>query len=575
MKLKFKKNNRKKLNNIKIGWKYALVFAITMALFIISAGIVFYQTQNIKNAIEVQTIKGDKSVMMTEMGSLIRTKDVRVANYVVMARQETYDEFIEKSDQFDQLLNILKQDITDERQLNILNQVIENNKEYNDLFLNVIAPAVDRQNKPVYITARAQSDKLRSETVQLLDNLRKMVQEERNMAIQASNMELDRANMVLATSIILSLLIGSILLMFLNRMIQRNLNEVVSMASEISKGNLQVDSIKYEGNDEIGQLAKANNQMRDNLKQIIEKIAAATVDVSSKSEELTQSSNEVKQGSEQIASTMQELSSGAESQANSSSSLSEMMDSFTKKIQYAYKNGEDVAKTSNEILNITDEGSELMKKSVQQMKTIDAIVKESVTKVQGLDDQTKEISKLVKVIQDIAEQTNLLSLNAAIEAARAGEHGKGFAVVANEVRKLAEQVSDSVVDITNIVGNIQKESSLVAESLQSGYEEVDQGTQQIEVTGQTFETINQSVTDMTKRIESISNNLKEIVKSSEEMNTSIQDIASVSEESAAGVEQAAASAQQSSSSMEEISSNADELAKLAEDLNDQIKMFKL
>src|SRR5690625_3214680 len=142
---------------------------------------------------------------------------------------------------------------------------------------------------------------------------------------------------------------------------------------------------------------------------------------------------------------------------------------------------------------MTNEGSQLMETSNQQMMKVNEIVQDAVAKVQGLDAQAQEISKLVSVIQDIAEQTNLLALNAAIEAARAGEHGDGFSVVADEVRKLAEQVANSITNITDIVSSIQNESSHVTKSLQNGYEEVEQGTKQIETTSEKFEEINQAI----------------------------------------------------------------------------------
>src|SRR5690625_3746532 len=208
-----------------------------------------------------------------------------------------------------------------------------------------------------------------------------------------------------------------------------------------------------------------------------------------------------------------------------------------------------------------------MNASTKQMAKIDEIVQDAVQKVEVLDKNSHEITKLVSVIQDIADQTNLLALNAAIEAARAGEHGQGFAVVANEVRKLAEEVSASVTDITNIVERNHAESNAVTEALHSGYDEVSHGATQIKETGETFNQINTSVMNMAERISVVSGNLSEIVASSQQMNSSIQEIAAISEQSAAGVEQTTASSQQTSSAMEEVVENTNELATLAEDLN--------
>lgn len=360
-----------------------------------------------------------------------------------------------------------------------------------------------------------------------------------------------------------------------SRSITNPISKIVDHVEKIASGDLSAKPVTFNNKGEIGQLASAMNNMQVSLKEMIENVSDVTTNLTLQSGELKQSANEVREGSEQIASTMQELSSGAETQASSSSALLEMMEDFVKKIQEANHSGEGVSETSNEVLSLTNKGSQLMNQSVSQMKTIDHIVKDAVLKVQGLDQQSQEISKLVQVIEAIAEQTNLLSLNAAIEAARAGEHGKGFAVVANEVRKLAEQVKASIGDITSIVQKIQNESSSVVESLQEGYKEVDEGSKQIEVTGQTFGTISDAVLEVVSNIKTISSNLKEIADNSKNMNKSIEEIASVSEESAAGIEQTAASSQQSTSSMDVVARRADDLATLSDQLTKQIQRFHL
>ena len=299
----------------------------------------------------------------------------------------------------------------------------------------------------------------------------------------------------IAITVLAILILSVIVSVLIARRIRRPITDLQKNMKRVEEGDLTVDLIQHR-DDEIGQLSASTHEMKESIKRIIEQLQEATEAVSEQSRGLKQSADEVREGSEQIASTMEELSAGSESQAHSSSRLSEMMDSFVNEIREARHNGENVADSSQQVLSMTNDGSEMMRHSVNQMQNIDQIVKDAVEKVRGLDQQSQEISKLVQVIQDIAEQTNLLSLNAAIEAARAGEHGKGFAVVADEVRKLAEQVTNSVEDITGIVTGIQNESTNVVTTLKHGYEEVDQGTKQMKVTGETFDKIEESVTDM-------------------------------------------------------------------------------
>ncbi|GKV65973.1 MULTISPECIES: methyl-accepting chemotaxis protein [Sporosarcina] len=369
--------------------------------------------------------------------------------------------------------------------------------------------------------------------------------------------------------------VGVMASMITSSIITKPIKIVTNRMKQIAAGDISQEPLDMNGRDEIGQLGTAINDMNENVRQMLSEIDNVSSSVSSHSEELTQSSSEVNTASAQIAATMQELTVGIESEANTAGELAMQMEQFTAKIEEANRKGEAIQQSSETVLTQTMTGAELMKTSSEQMGMIDAIVQEAVVKIKGLDTQTQEISKLVVVIKNIADQTNLLALNAAIEAARAGEHGKGFAVVADEVRSLAEQVAVSVKDITDIVGNIQLESSSVATSLEKGYEEVEKGTAQLQTTSQTFAEISDSVNEVGENITVMSANLAEIASSSEKMSEAIEEIAAIAEESAAGVEQTSAASQQTSSSMEEVAGSSAHLAKLAEDLSGLVRQFKL
>ncbi|WP_346235173.1 HAMP domain-containing methyl-accepting chemotaxis protein [Lysinibacillus telephonicus] len=361
----------------------------------------------------------------------------------------------------------------------------------------------------------------------------------------------------------------------MSRRISKPIVQVANVMNELSKGNLQLNINESTNKDEIGQLTNATRVMQKNLHEAIVKVSKAAASVNQKSDSLKELSNSIQLGSEQISSTMQELAYGTESEAQNISDLASNISNFKESIEKTNQKGVQVHKDSFEVLTLTSEGTKLMQSSNEQMNKINLIMQEAVGKMGHLDNQTKQIEKLVLIIEEIANQTNLLALNAAIEAARAGEHGKGFAVVADEVKKLAEQVSLSVTDITQIVSNIQNETTIVEASLKKGYSEVQQGTNQIHATNETFTQISSSVTNMVNNIEEIIAQLSENVSHIKYMNESTEEVAAISEESAAAIEETAATANEFNLSIEEVSKKTAELDELAILLKELVDRFKL
>lgn len=223
----------------------------------------------------------------------------------------------------------------------------------------------------------------------------------------------------------------------------------------------------------------------------------------------------------------------------------------------------------------TLQGSAFVQDTVAQMRLINDAVLETDQALVTLNDRSKEIVHILKLITDIADQTNLLALNAAIEAARAGEAGKGFAVVADEVRKLSEQTRKSVSDISEIATEIESETKKTVTSINGVKEKVDSGLTIAHHTEVTFHDILTSVELVKEQvgdISSITNNIHIIVKDVANHANNMSTVASETFDSSSSV---AAASEEQLASMEEVTAAAVSLANLAEDLQIRVSKFNI
>lgn len=373
----------------------------------------------------------------------------------------------------------------------------------------------------------------------------------------------------------MTLMLGLMVTWIFANKISRPIHMVMDEMNFLATGDLTREKIDVHTKDETGKLAESLNALQTSLREIILNVANTSQVLTKQSDDITNASAEVTEGAEHIAGTMQEIAAGSERQALQTNELALVIESFAKESDEAQEHGSQVQAAFKDVLKDTEESSAIMESSAGQMNKVLNTVQDAVEKVQSLDEQANEISDLVNIVQEIAAQTNLLALNAAIEAARAGEHGQGFSIVASEVRKLAEQVSESVIHITNIATSIKEESHEVSTSLQGGYKEMEAGTKQIEVTKEKYFAIHDSMKHMVNRIEHMTVSLANIATNSKNVSQSADDIAMIAKDAAAGIEETSASTEETTSAMDEVANHSKALAKLADELNDLIQVFKV
>ncbi len=308
-----------------------------------------------------------------------------------------------------------------------------------------------------------------------------------------------RSGWMLGLMAALTVLLSVVTLSWLKRMLLRPLSVMSGHFNAIAGGDLG-NPILAEGRNEISQLFRQLEVMRDELAQTVSSVRRGT--------------DAMLSGIQEIASGNNNLSSRTEEQAASLEETATSMEQLTSTVKQNAENARLASKLASDASSTAHKGGTLTGNVVQRMADIAV--------------SSRKISDITNVIDGIAFQTNILALNAAVEAARAGEQGRGFAVVAGEVRNLAQRSAQAAKEIKGLID----ESAT----------RVQQGSDLVASAGDTMDEIVRSVTRVTDIMAEIASASDEQSRGIDQVATAVNQMDSATQQNAALVEQSAAAA---------------------------------
>jgi len=566
--------------NLSLKKKLISVFSV-ISIFIMLIGI-----EGILSSLKIN--EGAKTIYSTNLISIRDLEEIKVNTNnigsnmlaIVFERDRSkLDEYIKDID------DLTKEDNKFMEEYESLSSESEEKKSYDD-FKNDLLKYREVKTKVIDLVktnnyedaAKIFSSEMNVIKISMLEKLDECINISQKSAQQANLNNIAQFNRVKNTTILYTV-IAFLIIIFMAYILSKNiiipLSKVKDLAQRLSTYDFSTP-ITITRKDEFGQTAIALNVAQENVNSLVKLIMENSQEISASSEELSATVEELSSKLVTIDEAVNTIAAGMEESSSASEEISasvEEVDSSINELSSKAMEGSNNANQSKERATAVKDNSE---KAIDETRGVYGEKQKNMEKAIEDGKVVDNIRVMADTIGSIAQQTDLLALNAAIEAARAGEHGKGFAVVAEEVRKLAEQSAQAVINIQDTIIKVQH---AFKSSIDTGSDILEfiniQVNKQFDAYG---ETGNQYYNDsdlVSKMSEEIAAMSEEITATVGQVSEAVQNMAQASQKSSEEAERIRGSIDETTKAIEQIAVTAQSQAELAEKLNEMVQKFKI
>lgn len=384
----------------------------------------------------------------------------------------------------------------------------------------------------------------------------------------------DETARLTAAAVAVTALIVIVIGFILSTSMGTTIRKIMNGLEKASTGDLTVD-IHTRRKDEFMILCESTNQMLGNIRALINKADTVAKALGNASERVGGNSGILLEETKSITTSISDVEKGIVMQANDAENCLTRMDDLSKKIGVVSENTGKIADIADVTKSTVSDGLATIDTLQDKVKATTQVTAEVISNIEDLEKASQSIANIVGTINDIADETSLLSLNASIEAARAGDAGRGFAVVAESIRKLAEQSLNSVNEIRNIVGKIQKQTVDTVEVAKQAEVIVNSQEEALKATIDVFHDIDKHVSGLAENLSQISAGIDAMEGAKKDTLAAIESISAVAEETASAVTEVNEAAGRQLEAVKKLNNESEELIDRSEDLVEAINKFTI